>query len=108
VIATGSRTDRPDYDYSDGVTLQIYQLEGGKQATVEIPALDGKIETRFNIKRDGKAINIRRQGSSKAWNVFLVGIDYVQNMENMEIETIDGSTMIRADHTANELTIQLT
>jgi hypothetical protein len=26
VIAVGSPADRPDYDYGDGVTLQIYQL----------------------------------------------------------------------------------
>jgi len=107
VIPIGSRTDRPDYDYSDGVTLQIYQLEDGKQVSLEIPTLDGKIETRFEVKREGNVINIRRQGSSKAWNVFLVGIDSVENTEYMEIEAIDGSTIIKARHETNELKIQL-
>src|SRR5215208_2408478 len=44
VIPLGSHSDRPDYDYSDNVTLQIYQLEDGNQVSVEIPTLDGKIK----------------------------------------------------------------
>jgi len=108
VIPFGSQTDRPDYDYSDGVTLQVYHLEDGKQASVEIPTLDGKIETRFDVKREGKVIYIQRQGpSNKTWNVFLIGIDSGENIENTEIEIINGSMMIKADHKTNELTIQL-
>jgi len=108
VIPFGSQTDRPDYDYSDGVTLQVYHLEDGKQASVEIPTLDGKIETRFDVKREGKVIYIQRQGpSNKTWNVFLIGIDSVENIENTEIEITSGSMMIKADHDTNELTIQL-
>ncbi|HKU53117.1 MAG TPA: alpha-xylosidase, partial [Nitrospira sp.] len=47
VIPIGNRTDRPDYDYRHGVTLQIYQLEEGKQIIAQIPNLEGEIETRF-------------------------------------------------------------
>jgi len=90
-----------------GVTLQVYQLEDGKQVSVEIPTLDGKIETRFDIKRERNIISIQRQGSSKAWNVSLIGIDSVKNIENVEIEIINGSMMIKAGHKTNELTIQL-
>ena len=107
VIPTGSRIDRPDYDYSDGVTLWVYQLEDGKNVKVEIPSLDGKVETTFNIQREGKAIHIQRQGSSKAWNVNLVGIHSVENMENAEIGTINGSTFVRVNGEINELVIRL-
>ena len=107
VIPTGSRIDRPDYDYSDGVTLQVYQLEDGKNVKVEIPSLNGKIETTFDVRREGKTIHIQRQGTSKAWNVSLVGIDPVENMENAEIETVNGSTFVRVDGEMNELVIRL-
>jgi hypothetical protein len=63
---------------------------------VEIPLLDGKIETIFRIKRDGNTIHVQRQGSSKAWNVSLFGM-----------ETVDGSTTIRTHAANNELRIQL-
>ncbi len=96
VIPIGSQTDKPDYDYSENITLNIYQLENGKEIQVEIPSLDGKIETIFSIKRDGNTIHIQRQGSSKAWNVSLIGM-----------ETADGSTTIKTHATNNELRIQL-
>ncbi|HUF00714.1 MAG TPA: alpha-xylosidase [Anaerolineales bacterium] len=107
VIPVGSRTDKPDYDYSDGVTLQVYELEDGKQARVEIPSLDGKIETRFEVQREGNVIHIQRQGPAKAWNVFLTGIDSVENVENVKPEIINGSTVIKASGETSELIIQL-
>lgn len=107
VIPMGNHTDRPDYDYSNGVTLYIYQLEDGKQVSAEIPTLEGKIETRFDVKREGNVINIQRQGSLKAWNVFLVGIDSVESVENVVVETANNSTLIKADGKTNELNIHL-
>jgi alpha-D-xyloside xylohydrolase len=107
VIPIGSRSDRPDYDYSDGVTLQVYQLENGNQARIEIPNLEGKIATSFDIRRDGKTIHIRRQGPTKAWKVFLIGIDSVVKMGNTEIEVLNGSTLIKPNDKNSELNIQL-
>jgi alpha-D-xyloside xylohydrolase len=91
VIPMGSHSDKPDYNYSDGVTLQIYQLDDGKSIRVEIPALNGKIETLFDIQRDGKNIHIKRQGSTKPWDVLIV----------------DGGTFLQAGEQDNELNIQL-
>ena len=105
VIPVGSRTDRPDYDYSEGVTLQVYQLEEGKQASVELPDLTGKIESRFEIRREGNTIHVQRQASSKPWNMLLVGIDSVVNIEDAEV--INGSTLIKGSAEIDKLTIQL-
>jgi alpha-D-xyloside xylohydrolase len=69
VIPIGSHTDKPDYDYSDDVTLQIYQLEDGRSIHVEIPSLDGTIETTFEIQRRGMDIHIQTYGPAKAWSV---------------------------------------
>jgi len=104
VIPIGNRSDRPDYDYSDGVTLQVYQLEDGTEVSVEIPALDGKIETRFGLKREGNMIFVQRQGPAKTWDVLLIGIDSLENVENAEI--INGSTLITAKKEINELNIR--
>ena len=107
VIPIGDRTDKPDYDYSDGVTLQVYQLEEGKQASVEIPTLDGKIETRFAVRREGNAINIQRQGPAKRWNILLVGIESVENIQNGDAEIVAGSTLIHVNEKTSDLQIQL-
>ena len=73
VIPIGQRTDKPDYDYSDGVTLRIYQLEDGKQVHIEVPSSGGKIETTFEIKRDGKNLYVQSHGPAKAWNLTFAG-----------------------------------
>ena len=73
VIPIGQRTDKPDYDYSDGVTLRIYQLEDGKQVHIEVPSSGGKIKTTFEIKRDGKNLYVQSHGPAKAWNLTFAG-----------------------------------
>ena len=39
IIAMGSHDDRPDYDYNDGVTLQVYELANGAQASATLYSL---------------------------------------------------------------------
>ena len=73
VIPIGSRTDRPDYDFSDGITLHIFSMEDGHTAKLEIPSLDGRIETTFELGRIGSSIHIQRHGPAKLWNVSLYG-----------------------------------
>jgi alpha-D-xyloside xylohydrolase len=104
IVPIGSHNDRPDYDYSDGVTLQVYQWEDRKQTYVEIPALDGTIETRFVVRREGDMFHVQRQGLAKAWNVLLVG---TSNVENAEATIIDEATLIEASRETDELKIQL-
>jgi alpha-D-xyloside xylohydrolase len=105
VIPIGNRRDIPDYDYGDGVTLQVYQLGEGNSVSVEIPGLDGKIETRFDIRREADAIHVQRQGASKQWNVLLVGVDSVRRTEDMEVRK--GSTLIKANQGTSEIIIRL-
>jgi alpha-D-xyloside xylohydrolase len=103
VVPIGAHTDRPDYDYSDGVTLQVYQLEDGVQINVEIPALDGTIETSFDVSREDKMVHIQRQGSAKPWNVIFVGINAV---DNPDIEISNNSALIKVSPETDKLKIQ--
>ena len=41
VLPVGAREDRPDYDFADGVTFQVYQLKDSRSVVANIPALDG-------------------------------------------------------------------
>lgn len=107
VIPIGSHTDRPDYDFSEGVTLQVYQLEDGRQVNVEILNLEGEIETKFEIRREENLIHIQRQGASKAWNVLLVGIPLVQNVENAQFDIGDDSVLVRVKERVGEIRIRL-
>jgi alpha-D-xyloside xylohydrolase len=90
VIPIGNHTDKPDYDYSDHVTLRIFSLADGHSVKVEIPSLDGKIETTFEIERKSNTLRIQRHGPAKRWNI-----------------TLDGSTFTEIDEQIHEANIQL-
>ncbi len=107
VIPMGHHSDRPDYDYADGVTLQIYQLEEGKQVMAKIPNTKGKIETQFDIKREGNVIHIQRKGPAKAWNALLAGFDSIRSVENVDTAVVNGSTFLKAQDGVDEIRIQV-
>jgi len=108
VIPISSRNDRPDYDYSDGITLQVYQLEAGNSVQVEIPSLDGKIETIFEIEHRRSNIHFQRQGSSNKWNVALPGITSIAGVDRAEYEKSADTTLIKIDAQIRKIKIQLT
>ncbi|HEX2990484.1 MAG TPA: alpha-xylosidase [Anaerolineales bacterium] len=107
IIAIGKHDDRPDYAYSDGLTLQVYQLEDGRQASVEIPSLDGTIETRFDFKREGQEIQALRQGPALPWNLLLVGIREVEDIQNVDTESAAGDTLINVLAGIGNLTLRI-
>ncbi|MGW3349344.1 alpha-xylosidase [Nonomuraea rubra] len=70
VIATGARDDRPDYDYADGVTLDVYQLGDGATRTVTVPAPDGAPAAVFEVSRQGDRLHARRlDGPPAPWTL---------------------------------------
>jgi alpha-D-xyloside xylohydrolase len=84
VIPIGHRTDRPDYDYSQAVTLLIYELEDGQTIYIDIPSVSGDIESRFEVCRESDAITIERKGGSKAWKALLVNVHSIESDTTLE------------------------
>jgi len=93
VLPVNSRTDRPDYDYSDDVTLKVFQLENGRSIRVEIPTLAGNVETIFDVQREDDVIRIQRQGPPKAWKVLLVNVHLIESNEAVE-KTSEGMLIL--------------
>ena len=56
VLPIGKHDDRPDYDYTDGLELHVYQLAEGQTVTVKIPELKGQLAATYTVTmKDGKA-----------------------------------------------------
>jgi alpha-D-xyloside xylohydrolase len=105
VIPVGKRTDRPDYDYSDDLTLRVYQLESGKSIRVEIPSLLGQTETTFEFTREKDELHVRREGAPKAWKVLLVNLHQVASSARTK-STLEG-TLVTPEETENSIEITL-
>ena len=56
VLPMGKPDDRPDYDYTDGLELHVYQLAEGQTVTVKIPDLKGQLAATYTVTmKNGKA-----------------------------------------------------
>ena len=75
VLPVGARTDRPDYDYADGVRLDLYEVADGARTVVEIPALGGAVAATFTVTRTGARVLIAAVGAVGPWSVRVVGPD---------------------------------
>jgi alpha-D-xyloside xylohydrolase len=107
VIATGIHEDRPDYDYGDGVTLQVYELEAGKLVSVIIPSKKGEVDMRFEVKREGGTLAVERQGASKPWKLLLVGIQSVKSVDGGTEESTPIGTLVTPVNKADRLRISM-
>jgi len=91
VIPVGSQNKRPDYDYGDGVTLQVYQLGENSPKTIVIPTITGEPDIVFDIHLQNGVITVERSGNLKPWQVQLMGTHSVRSVEGGKTETdIDG------------------
>ena len=68
VLALGARTDRPDYDYRDGITLSLYELAEGTRTTT-VPGPLGAAATTFEVTRQGTTVRVVRSGEAAPWRV---------------------------------------
>lgn len=56
VLPMGKHDDRPDYDYTDGLELHVYQLAEGQTVVLKIPDLKGQIAATYTVTmKNGKA-----------------------------------------------------
>ena len=73
VIPVGARDDRPDYDYAEGVTLHVFNLQDGAKVEVSIPDTLGALRASFHVERQGQTLKITRVGAPGKWSVLVRG-----------------------------------
>ena len=75
VLAIGAREDRPDYNYLDGLTLELYPsslsgvLDGSRQVTVTEPGGESAV---FTIERSGGRAKVSSPSAGN-WSVRVAG-----------------------------------
>jgi len=106
VIPLGNRDDRPDYDYSNGLTLQAYALEPGIK-TVVIPTCSGAVDQTFILRRQEAALEVERTGSVKSWQLLLVGLRSLPGVEGGAAETTPSGVLVTPDAKGEHLLVRL-
>lgn len=68
LLPVGARTDRPDYDHADGVTLRVFGLADGAEARTTVRGKAGDVE--FVARRSGATVTVEATGAVPAeWQV---------------------------------------
>jgi alpha-D-xyloside xylohydrolase len=62
LLPVGAHDDRPEYDYLDGLTLELFVLHDGAQASAVVHAPSGAERARFTATRTGTAVELRGTG----------------------------------------------
>ena len=65
ILPVGKNTERPDYDYTVGTTIRIYELKDGADAGRCIPGADGQSEICVRASRSGDAVRVTTDGGSE-------------------------------------------
>jgi len=105
IIAVGSRDDIPNYDFTDGVTLKVYELDESKPAQIKIPDINGKTVLTAIAKRRSNVIEVSVCSSHTNWKVILVGVSTYKEIGNGSATTSPEGLIITP--TSGELTIQI-
>ena len=72
ILPVGTCKDRPDYDYTQDVTLCLSHFEEGGSAEIELPDLDGQTAMRACAVRRGERIHLYVSGG-ESWDCRLLG-----------------------------------
>jgi len=86
IIAVGNEDLRPDYDFADGVSLQLFELQEGATAEAEVFNVDGELELKVKAERANGTIRIVTKGVGKPWNLTLRGITDIVSVDGAVVE----------------------
>lgn len=107
IIALGSESDRPDYDYAQNVTLLISPLDQNSKAFTTVCNENGEEELAVCVERDCNIIKITTSGVGKPWTAKLLGIDSVHATQGGTIKCSGNSIIVTPEHFTGMINITL-
>jgi alpha-D-xyloside xylohydrolase len=78
VIPVGNNSQKPDYDYADGICFQVFELAEGQSAAAPVYDLKGCLACTFTVSRKGGTYTAKNEGAAGRalgpWKMLLRGI----------------------------------
>ncbi len=74
VLPWGDESERPDYDFDQGVTLRVFALADGATAAFAVASLKGEIAARGTVRRTGERYQVDiTEGALRDWCIDVDG-----------------------------------
>jgi alpha-D-xyloside xylohydrolase len=91
ILPTGNTDNRPDYDYADGVTLNVFEISS---KTANVYNTSGDLELSVKVERKENEIRVEvLRDSGKPWKLFFWN-ERVEDSEGAEIEETEKGTAV--------------
>src|SRR5690625_2565574 len=108
VLPVGLSDLKPVYDYADGLTLRLYQIEDGANVTTPIYNADAELVKTFVVTRRSEELMIEVDQADATFDVELVGVRSVSGVSAGEIEeSADEGVRIVVPNGVGQLTVTL-
>ncbi len=107
IIPVGSNDKRPDYDYADGVTFHVFELQEGSKASARVPTVKGNTAMILEACREGGSIQVVAEGGSENWSILLRNVDRIRAVEGGVAKPDALGTIIIPMRGAKSLVIKL-
>ncbi len=73
ILAVGSNSDRPDYDYTEGVILYLVNMEDGKEAETVVTDLQGNAVMTVKAERSGNTVYVEVKSGNGSYTCKVLG-----------------------------------
>lgn len=108
IIPVGQEENKPDYDYADGVTLQLFALQDGATASASVPTIKGDLQLSVTAARSGNQITFTAEGNNAAnWSLLLRGVSATSNVDNGKASVNEQGTLVVPAAGAKSIVITL-
>lgn len=77
ILAVGNCTEKPDYEYCDGVTFCLSVFQDGAEGEAEVTDLTGTTVMKAKARREGAVIYLHVEGGNGNWSYQVLGQDDV-------------------------------
>jgi alpha-D-xyloside xylohydrolase len=107
LVPVGANDQRPDYDFTENLTLHMFELEDGATAAAEVPAGQGGPMLQAEARREGSRITITVSGVSQPWQALLRGVGQAQSIEGGQSSVQDLGLLLAPDAGAEQVVVTI-
>ncbi|MCF6409640.1 alpha-xylosidase [Pseudalkalibacillus salsuginis] len=106
ILTIGSTHDKPDYDYEEDITFQVYQLQEGKTSSTTLVDTNGETIANIEAVKDGNVIHFKTD-MSKPYSILLVGFEQITSVSSGSWKKEENGVRIEQDGKEGHLSITL-
>jgi alpha-D-xyloside xylohydrolase len=107
LLPVGANDRRPDYDYAEGVTFHLFELDDGRTAAARVVGPQGERLYTATATREGSRIRMEAPGAAKPWQLVLRGVTEVAAVEGGTWEADAQGVRVTPGNPAGPVTVVL-